>query len=609
MPESRSAAAATPKNYYSDEEIASRGGYLGVAISDGRYSIPELLAIREALNGLLTDGKSTHVEWIKKPHRAEDADDAAYRLVLGSRVAPALARLKWLDYQHVTDEDDLDVFTISLAQAGYSLLDSVDECYEFFDKKALSPIREEKDIPAAGKARPCRKAADGALKALQDDFLRVGPYRAVLAEEKAELLEDLKAKLGALSPVEREAIGLSEAPKDADMEEPKDAVQGAQESAAIGAGMAAGLAPLMTTLEALLTGIQGLATQSSTADKRLKVEVKKADSDSDEDEAQLSVDERLLRELTLGCVATNSTSKKMSMKDMQLNQAVRRINDCQKIRRKVDDSEYSSLFNASLAEETVWLVRLEKIDHLKDRTLTPEVLNKCKVKEEHIQEMLEGEKQKQEMLEMCIEEQSLGNHREAAECSRIYSKMLAQDFRSPLCKKIREQARTNVKQDRDSAILEHIAKGSSNSFVDRRPTDRRQQDLRQNNKRQREVGTDRVAPHANRTDRGSARTSNDYKMRPWVDGSVYNSSLAGVNAPDPADFGGYFKARLDQPGIDGEMGKVHRPGWLGRCGCCAKVGHSLSECPSARWSEGGKDHVNFRWLYSKGFCQPNGQPQ
>ena len=581
-----------------------------MAISDGRYSIPELLAIREALNGLLTDGKSTHVEWIKKPHRAEDADDAAYRLVLGSRVAPALARLKWLDYQHVTDEDDLDVFTISLAQAGYSLLDSVDECYEFFDKKALSPIREEKDIPAAGKARPCRKAADGALKALQDDFLRVGPYRAVLAEEKAELLEDLKAKLGALSPVEREAIGLSEAPKDADMEEPKDAVQGAQESAAIGAGMAAGLAPLMTTLEALLTGIQGLATQSSTADKRLKVEVKKADSDSDEDEVSLSVDERLLRELTLGCVAANSTNKRRSIADMQQDQAVRRLNDSQRIRRKPEDSEYARLFNASLAEETVWMVRLEKIDHLKDRTTTPEVLAKCRVKEEHIQEMLEGEKQKQEMLEMCLEDYALGNSREATECFRIYNKLLAQDFRSPFCKKIREQARTNVKQDRDSAILEHIARGNA-SASGRSNEGRRYsaQEQRQPVQEQRQQGKRSRDGDQRAQGRNDDRSSRDFKMRPWVDGTRYDQSLAGVNAPDPQDFGGYFKARMDQPGIDGVMGKVHRAGWLGKCGCCAKVGHSVSECPADRWSENGKDHVNFRWLYSKGFCQPNGQPQ
>ena len=107
----------------------------------------------------------------------------------------------------------------------------------------------------------------------------------------------------------------------------------------MGSGMAAGLQPLMTSLEALLTGIQSLPAQASTSSKRLKVEVKKADDDSDEDETQLSIDERLLRELTLGCVAASSTSKKMSIKDRQLNQAIRKVNDCQRIRRKEEDSE------------------------------------------------------------------------------------------------------------------------------------------------------------------------------------------------------------------------------------------------------------------------------
>ena len=153
---------------------------------------------------------------------AEDADDEDYLLVLASRVALALARLKWLDYQHVTDEDDLDVFTISLAQAGYPLLKAVEECYEFFDKKALLPIGGEEDIPDPGEERPCRRVGEGALEALEDEYLRVGPYKAVLAAEKNKVLEELRAKLDALSQVEREELGLSEALKERDREAPKE---------------------------------------------------------------------------------------------------------------------------------------------------------------------------------------------------------------------------------------------------------------------------------------------------------------------------------------------------------------------------------------------------
>ena len=90
-------AMATTRNgskdhdyYFAEDEVIGRGGVLGEVLADGRYTIEELLLVRELLNELLAEGKSTDPNWIKKPHRAETADDAAYLLVLASRVAPAL---------------------------------------------------------------------------------------------------------------------------------------------------------------------------------------------------------------------------------------------------------------------------------------------------------------------------------------------------------------------------------------------------------------------------------------------------------------------------------------------------------------------------------------
>ena len=97
-------------------------------------------------------------------------------------------------------------------------------------------------------------------------------------------------------------------------------------------------------------------------------------------------------------------------------------------------------------------------------------------------------------------------------------------------------------------------------------------------------------------------------MRPFVDGTVYDASLAGFEAPDLAAFGGYYKARIDALGIDGEMGEICRAGWLGTGDFCSKVGHSMTECPASRVTTDGKEHVNSRWIYSKGFCQANGRP-
>ena len=588
--------------YFADDELSNRGKALGGLLADGRYSIEELLMIRELLNDLLADGKSMDPNWIKKPQRAETATDEDYRLVLASRLAPGLASLKWLDYQHVTDEDDLGMLQISLAQAGYPLLSTVDECYEFFEKKALGPVRDQDDMPSrAGALRQVRKASEP-MCVLPEDCMREGPYKSVKANLRAEQLAALKTQFGLLSASDREAIGVVALEQD---DEPRP-----QEAQVAGSGVAQALAPLVSQIGQMLEGMQEL-TQGGQ--KRLKVEVKKADDDEEEDEGKLTVDQRLLRELNLGCVASNSTAKRSSISDMQMNPAVRRINDNQRIRRKVEDSEYNRRFNESLAEETVWLTRLEKIDHLKDRASDLDVIAKCKVKEEHIQEMLEGEKQKQEMLEICIEDHQLGNCREAAECHRLYKKALAHDFRSPFCKKIKEQARTNVKQDRDAAILEHIvrgqASGANGGFSGRRQEAREwrapdedqwleKQSRRQVEKREREGGKGK----------GGRNTTENFKMRPYVDGTVYDASLAGIKAPDPADFGGYYKARMDAPGIDGEMGKIHRAGWLGTCGFCSKVGHSLTECPASKVAADGKEYVNFRWLYSKRFCQANGRP-
>ena len=168
-----------------------------------------------------------------------------------------------------------------------------------------------------------------------------------------EKLEALKTQLGNLSSAERETLGLGEVPQGQSGEV---AEVDLNTQAGIGASMAEGLRPLMVTLGSLLEGVRDLTQHSTNREKRLKVEVKSAQEDSDEDEASLSVDDRLLRELTLGCVAANSTSKRRSIADMQLDQAVRRLNDSQRIRRKSEDSEYARLFNASLAEETVWMV-------------------------------------------------------------------------------------------------------------------------------------------------------------------------------------------------------------------------------------------------------------
>lgn len=90
----------------------------------------------------------------------------------------------------------------------------------------------------------------------------------------------------------------------------------------------------------------------------------------------------------------------------------------------------------------------------------------------------------------------------------------------------------------------------------------------------------------------------------WVDGSIFDSSMAGVQCPDPNCFPGYYKMKLDSA----NGGMYHGANWKGTCGACGKIGHAHSECPSNRWEAGGVKYANVRWLYNSKYCDEQGRP-
>jgi hypothetical protein len=93
----------------------------------------------------------------------------------------------------------------------------------------------------------------------------------------------------------------------------------------------------------------------------------------------------------------------------------------------------------------------------------------------------------------------------------------------------------------------------------------------------------------------------------WVDGALFDPSLAGVQCPCPSKFPGFYKSRLDHPDTKGFVRKG--TGWEGQCGCCGQVGHPHSECEANRWKKGNQEFVNVRWLFAKGFCDAVGSPK
>jgi hypothetical protein len=136
--------------------------------------------------------------------------------------------------------------------------------------------------------------------------------------------------------------------------------------------------------------------------------------------------------------------------------------------------------------------------------------------------------------------------------------------------------------------------GSSVSAASRSPQQQQQQQQRQQPSQQQQQ----------RGHRSMTESQQRHSVK-WVDGSVYDASLAGTMAPDPSIFPMAAKFKLDA--VNG--GVVHDASNCSIvCSGCAQLGHQFSECPAREWQQGGQKYVNFRWLYASKFCKADGKP-
>ena len=576
--------------------VASRTELYATFLSDGLFDVGELLEMREWLNAIFTDGRAQHPRWIKKPQQVADDATEHYLLKVAQRLSEPLARLPVLDYEHATDEDDVYLLKLSCVQAGYRPRATEDELYSFFESSARAPILRHMDLPAVKSERPLRVAGEP-LPEFPKSWLREGPYREQLRGEADKGHEDLLARVKELPDAERLTMlrALGGSPVQVEPAPPSPAA--ATMDVAIGAGIAEGLKPVMALLQ------DSLLTIGSAVSKRLR---KKDDSDSDSEVEDADADTFLNKELRMG--GAGLAKKAKTFETLRMDSQCERIRDSQRIRKlKGRLDRFGLEYNQAVDDQTRLEVQLEKLEHLKERPgVSTQLLAKCKMTEQFNLTRISALKEKQRVLEACNDAVARGQLDQADTMLKLYSQELNDQTESKLVRQLKEKAKTQVKADKELTLLEAVARlaGSSRQGGGANHSDSGHQPRQVQQPQPQPSGGHQATP---KSASGGAKpqSSQDYQLR-WVDGGVYDASLAGMKCPDPEMFPKFARLRLDAA----NEGVIHAPGggWKGKCGACGKVGHVHSECPANQWEAGGVKYCNVRWLHSKGMCDAGGVP-
>jgi hypothetical protein len=579
--------------------VAERTATLESFLCNGPATFEELLVIRDLCNAVLALGNSAHSLWIKKPNQAgldfADRDqERTYRLELSRRIATKFAMLPYLDYDRATEEEDLTVLMLSMLQAGFRPLGSAEEIYSFFESQAPYPMFRRADLPPPGKERKTRPVGT-VLRSLPESWVRVAPFsqgRNVRTPTKQGDMQSIAADFKALSPEDQnkllEALGVNHVSVAAQPQSapgpPPAPPAGTND---VGRQIASGLAPVLQGLQA------SVQAMTSAVKKRAKADSDAEGSDSDGDLEAGS--EKRLEKLCMFGGLQMARKKRLELKDFVRENEVEKIRAAQAIRKRVGLGKWDLLWNQSVDEQTSLLVQMEKLQHevaAMDKA-SPAVASMSRSYERTLHTQLMGLKEKLEVLEECCKCASgirNGGVEEAEAVYTLYTEMLAGTSETRLLKRLRTEAKSQLKHRREMAMYEDVA-GTS-----RAPGGAplgRQRELRDPEPRGRD-------PKGTR-DRGQPSSAN-FVMK-WVDGAIFDASLAGVQAPSPEKFPGFHMARLDGP----NKGIIHGPGWKGSCGACGETGHGHSECPARRWTDNGRDYVNVRWLWEKGFCNAQGE--
>jgi len=515
-----------------------------------------------------------------------EAGQTAYLNEMSNRVARKLVFLPFLNYDHATDEDNLTVLMLSMIQAGFRPLATLNEHYEFFEKMAPLPMMLAAHVPPPGKERKTRPLGK-ALAALPSGWMRVGPYAKQLEDLSTSRVDDVANAFKVLSENDQRRVllgmGVPTEMSAAPIEPPIVPSTGsAGLPSDFGTQMAMGLAPMLQQLQASVAAVTSAVKKRSKDDSE--------DSDSEEE------DEARLQKLCMFGGLQLAKNKKMKLEDFHRENEVEKIRAAQRIRKLPGSGKWDLLWNQSVDEQTVLLVQLEKIRHekLKGKISTTTHFT-CDTYERTLHTQLMGIKEKLEVLGECVSLMTgvKGGNEEAEAVFALYNEKLSGTSESKFLSKLRTEAKAKLKWRKEMSMLEAVAQmgsgkgGRRPQNYDLTPPPSRDQG-KGNQGRGKGDGKGKGGPQ-------------EFVMK-WVDATYFDASLAGVKAPSPDKFPGYYLARMDSSC----NGYVHPAGWRGECGACGDTGHSHSECPARKWTVNGQEYVNVRWLYEKGFCNAQG---
>lgn len=355
---------STIDNLRGPDEVEVRKVLLTTFLSSGLFDVANLLSIRDLANVVFTDGKASHPRWIKKPARPAESSDEDYAKLVIARVAPVLAKWEWINYDVVTDEDNLAVLALSCIQAGYPPRSNLDDCWTLLGDHALLPLVRAEDMPELGYERAFR-AENEVLEKLDPVLLREGPYLESLKAKEAAKLEDLKKQLAGLSDADKASLGLNT-------------------TGAVPPSAAPPAAPPpvdVTAIASLIAGQVQLAVQgiADAFQQTVKESVSKEEKHLDVGQPDTDLGKFLDQQLAWAGAEVAGKKKEVSLEQMQLDSEIRMVEITQESRKMSGKDMYTTQFNQSIDEETVLLNQMASLDNVKVRpNATIEVLGDCK---------------------------------------------------------------------------------------------------------------------------------------------------------------------------------------------------------------------------------------
>ena len=371
----------------------------------------------------------------------------------------------------------------------------------------------------------------------------------------------------------------------------------------------------ISTQESALTGLQGtLNLIVRTIQERDSVDLTKpgqpenrmvpVDKPIDElmelEEVEPEVIKRkkaLMERVLTGGVLMGSSGGLRSVGEMKLahnEDSARVLANSMKVQNPTADFEFQ--YNTVVDEHTAQVIRLMRIEALATMPLEECEQLTLEARAAVAQQDCEVLRKKREILSEVLKQHRAGRSEVADGMMRLYREEARGYCRDPDAERFLKKAKQDAKEDEGVRLLKALetrnrsleqfmtnSSGTSGAAKNFQPASAR-------------------GPSAKPGGQSSSQQRHTVR---WVDGAVYDASLAGVQAPDPAMFPMGQRFRMDAAN-GGVCNSAATCSII--CSGCNNAGHQFSECPPRDEQKGGKRYVNFRWLYGQKFCGPDGKP-